>query len=99
VPGEGRWLGRRLVNGSTRAVDGTRYRDIRITPVPKLTRAEPEAAIQALAPEQLGSSLPPDLLVLPREDGTYVLVYRSRVFSGTGLVTHYVDATTGAIVR
>lgn len=99
VPVEGGSLWRRLVNGSTQAIDGTLYRDIRVNPVPKLTRAEAEAAIQALAPERLGPSLPPELLVLPKEDGTYVLVYRARVFSGTELVTHYVDATTGAIVR
>lgn len=99
VPVESGSLWRRVANRSTQAISGTLYRDIRVDPVPKLTRAEAEAAIQALAPERLGSSLPPDLLVLPKEDGAYVLVYRSRVFSGTGLVTYYVDATTAAIVR
>jgi len=99
VPVEGGSLWRRVVNGTTQAIDGTLYRNIRINPVPKLTRAEAEAAIQALAPDQLGSSLPPELLVLPDADGSYVLVYRSRVFSINGLVTHYVDATTGRIVR
>ena len=99
VPVEGGALWRRVTNGSTAAVEGRLFRDIAIDPVPKLTRAEATGALQALAPDRLGSSLPPELVVLPIEGGRYVLAYKSRLFAGTTLDVQYVDAATGAPVR
>jgi hypothetical protein len=99
VPVEGGALWRRVTNGSTAAVEGRLFRDIAIDPVPKRTRAEAVEALQALAPDRLGSSQPPELVVLPVEGGRYVLAYRSRLFSGTALDVHYVDAATGAPIR
>ncbi len=99
VPVEGTEVWRRLRDRTTVGIEGTMYRDIDIDPVPKLTRAEAQAALQALAPERLGPSRAPELVVLPDSDGAYTLTYKARAFSGTELVTHYLDARTGRLVR
>ena len=70
----------------------------RSNPVPKLTRAEALAAFQALTPDGAGPSLPPELIVLPRPDGTFVLAYRARIFTSAGATVYALDASTGAEV-
>ena len=98
VPVVGGELWRRLEGGALVAAEGTIYEKITINPVPRLTRLEVQAAATALAPESAGPSRPPELLVLPTAKGDYALVYRIRVFNGTELVVHYLDASTGAVV-
>ena len=89
---------RRLEGGTLTAAEGSVFEKITIDPVPKLTRAEARVAVTALAPGSAGPSRLPDLVVLPTQAGGYALVYRARVFSGTELVVHYLDASTGAVV-
>lgn len=98
VPVEGTEVWRQLDGRTTLSIEGSLYKDITIDPVPRLTRAEAQVAFQALAPDRLTSSRAPELVVLPI-DGTYLLTYKARVFLGTGLATHYVDANTGRLVR
>ena len=98
VPVEGTELWRQLEDRTTLSIEGTLFDDITIDPVPRLTRAEAQAALQALAPDRLMSSRAPELVVLPI-DGTFLLTYKARVFLGTELATHYVDANTGRLVR
>ncbi len=62
--------------------------------MPRLTRAEVVVAVTALAPGSAGPSRPPELVVLPTAGGAYVLAYRARVFDGSQLVVHYLDAST-----
>ena len=78
--------------------EGTIYEKIAIDPVPKLTRGEIMVAVTALLPGSAGPSRPPELVVLPTAGGAYVLAYRARVFDGSQLVVHYLDASTGAVV-
>jgi hypothetical protein len=98
VPVVGGDVWRRLEGGVLTAAEGTIYEKIAINPVPKLTRAEVRLAVTALVPGSAGPSRPPELVVLPTDKGAYVLAYRARVFTGTELIVHYLDASTGAVV-
>ncbi len=98
VPVVGTEVWRRLEGGVLTVAEGTIYEKIAVNPVPKLTRAEARLAVMALVPGSPGPSRPPELVVLPTAAGEYVLAYRARVFTGAGLVAHYLDASTGAIV-
>jgi hypothetical protein len=98
VPVVGGDVWRRLEGGVLTAAEGTIYEKIAINPVPKLTRGEVMVAVTALVPGSAGPSRPPELVVLPTAGGAYVLAYRARIFTGTELVVHYLDASTGAVV-
>jgi hypothetical protein len=89
---------RQTERGKTTAVEGTIFTGITLNPVPKLTRDEALAAFQILTPDGAGPSLPPELIVLPRPDGTFVLAYRARIFTANGSTVYWLDASTGAEV-
>lgn len=98
VPVVGAHLWRRLEGDALAAAEGAIYERIAVNPVPKLTRVEILAAVTALVPGSAGPSRPPELVVLPTATGDYVLAYRVRVYTGTDLIVHYLDASTGAVV-
>jgi hypothetical protein len=98
VPVAGAQVWRRLDGTTLTAAEGVVYEKIAVNPVPKLTRDEAREAVIALTPGSVGPGRRPELVVLPTADGKYVLVYRSRVFDGTNVTLHYLDASTGAVV-
>lgn len=98
VPVHGAEIWRRLEGQSLVAAEGTLFKDVDVNPVPKLTRTEIVDALALLVPGTLGPSRPPELIVLPTADGRYALVYRARLFTGTALITYYLNADTGAVV-
>lgn len=98
VPVVGARVWRRLEGAVLAAAEGIIYETIALDPVPRLTRAEARLAVTALVPGSAGPSRPPELMVLPTAVGGYALVYRARVFNGTELVVHYLDASTGRVV-
>ena len=95
---EGGEVWRQTEGGKTTALEGAILTGITVNPVPKLTRDEALTAFLALTPDGAGPSLPPELIVLPRPDGTYVLAYRARIFTTTGATVYALDASTGAEV-
>lgn len=98
VPVEGAEVWRRFDGAALTEAGGVLYEKIAVNPVPKLTRVEAREAVAALSPGSAGPSRDPELVVLPTPDGRYALVYRSAVYDGSTLVTHYLDASTGAVV-
>jgi hypothetical protein len=98
VPIEGAEVWRRTTTGDGSALEGVVFTDVKINPVPKLTRDEVLAALGLLEPGTLGPSLPPTLVVLPTADGAYALVYKSRLLVSGELTTYFLDATTGQVV-
>ncbi len=99
VPVVGSDVWRSLEGGKTKSLEGSIFTGISLDPVPKLTRAEALTAIGTLAgAASPGPSLAPTLAVLPRADGTFVLVYQSRVLTATDLTLYSIDAGTGAVV-
>ena len=98
VPVEGAEVWRRFDGAAMSEAEGVIYEKIAVDPVPKLTRPEAREAVAALSPGSAGPSRDPELVVLPTPDGRYALTYRSVVFDGSTLVTHYLDASTGAVL-
>jgi hypothetical protein len=95
---EGGDVWRQTQGGITTALEGAIFTGITVNPVPTLTRDEALTAFRALTPDGAGPSLPPELIVLPRPDGTYVLAYRARIFTTAGATVYALDASTGAEV-
>jgi outer membrane protein assembly factor BamB len=95
---EGGDVWRQTERGKTTALEGTIFTGIKVNPVPKLTREEALSAFQALTADGAGPSLQPELIVLPRPDGSYVLAYRARIFTSSGTTVYALDASTGAEV-
>jgi hypothetical protein len=99
VPVIGAEVWRQMEAKKTVALEGTFYTGIDLNPVPKLTRLEAQDALAAQAPDSPGPSLPPTLGILPRPDGTFVLVYQGRVFANGTVTLYSLDAKTGAVVQ
>jgi hypothetical protein len=95
---EGGDVWRQTQGGTTTALEGTIFSGIAVNPVPKLTRDDALTAFRALTPDGAGPGLPPELIVLPKSDGTYVLAYRARIFTTAGATVYALDASTGAEV-
>jgi Zn-dependent metalloprotease len=98
VPVFGGELTRQIEDGRTISVFGTLYENIRINPVPKLTTTEATAIFQQLAGDSLGPSRTPELIVLPTDDGSYRLTYRSRIATADDVMMYFVDADSGETV-
>ena len=98
VPVLGSDVWRSLEAGKMKSLEGSIFVGITVNPVPKLTRAEALTAIGALAASSPGPSLAPALVVMPRPDGTFVLVYQARVLTATDLTLYSIDASTGEVV-
>jgi hypothetical protein len=99
VPVIGTEVWRQLEAKKTVAVEGSFYTGIDLNPVPKLTRREAQDALAALAPDSPGPSLSPTLGILPRPDGTFVLVYQGRLFANGAVTLYSLDASTGVVVQ
>ena len=90
---------RQTDGGLTLSIFGTAYTDIDLDPTPGLSADEAKAIIETLAGAELGPTRIPELVVLPRDEaGDYVLTYRERVMSTTGLTVYFIDAHSGNLV-
>jgi thermolysin len=91
-------LARQLRNGATESVFGTVYEGIDVDTTPDI---EAEQARNRLA-ERLGididASTEPELVVLPRDNGSYALTWRMRVPMPHDLRQYFVDAHSGETI-
>jgi thermolysin len=89
---------RQLRNGIAESVFGTMYEGIDVDTSPDI---EGDRARSLLA-ERLGvdidPSVEPELVVLPRDDGSYALTWRFRVFLPRDTRQYFVDAHSGGTV-
>ena len=66
--------------------------------MPALTRAEATAIFDHLTTGSAASGRTPELIVLPTDDGRYVLTYRARIPTGNDVQMTFIDAETGEVV-
>jgi Zn-dependent metalloprotease len=97
--GEARIFGAQLVRQRSAAgvesVFGSVYPDdLGIKTTPTLTAEQAQTRVVALGGQPLAGRTP-ELVVLPREDGTFRLTWLSRVRVATGIVALFLDAQTG----
>jgi bacillolysin len=97
VPVYGGELVRQTDGAATVSVFGTLYDGIDLDPRPALTPDQAVAVVEKLSGADLGPARVPQLVVLPLEDGSFVLAYTVRVFEGATLSRYFVDARTGAL--
>ena len=99
LPVVGGDITRQTDGGLTLSIFGTAYTDIDLDPTPRLSADEAKVIIETLAGAELGPTRIPELVVLPPDEaGDYVLTYRERVMSTTGLNIYFIDAHTGDLV-
>jgi Zn-dependent metalloprotease len=98
--GEARIFGAQLVRQRSAAgvesVFGNIYpEDLGISTTPTLSAEDAVARVVAIAGHQPIASRLPELVVLPREDGTFRLTWLSRVRTSNDMVALFIDASTG----
>jgi bacillolysin len=98
--GEARIFGAQLVRQRSAAgvesVFGNVYPEhLGISTTPTLSAQDAVARVVAIAGHEPIASRLPELVVLPREDGTFRLTWLSRVRTSNDMVALFVDATTG----
>ncbi len=91
-------LTRQTRDGQTVSVFGKVYEGIDLDPTPSLSIDEATAVVQKMTGVGLGPGHEPELVVFPREDGSYVLTYRARVMAHGTITVYFIDARTGAEV-
>ena len=101
--GEARIYGAQLVRqrsaNGVESVFGTLYpEDLGISLTPKLTAEDAVAKVTAIAGRGPIPSRAPELVVLPRDDGSFVLTWLAKVRVGADIVALFVDAQTGVEV-
>jgi bacillolysin len=84
--------------GQAISVFGELYAGINLDPTPSLTSEQAAEVAGRAAGAALGPARPPELVVLPRDGGGYVLAYQARILSGGDLRVYFVDARSGRIV-
>jgi hypothetical protein len=97
VPVFGGDLTRSLQGGRPVAVYGALYGDVDVETEPGLT-AEEAAEIFAHMSGSNGAAPVAELMVLPTDDGGYLLTYRGRVPVANDVQQTFIDASTGDTV-
>src|SRR5262249_29834644 len=97
VPVLGGDLVRQVDGIDTVSVFGTLYEGIDVDPRPAFDADHAVAIAAAASGRPLGPRRPPELVVLPREDGSFALAYRLAVFTEGDRVAYTIDAHSGAV--
>jgi thermolysin len=89
---------RQLRNGATESVFGTMYEGIDLDPSPAIDGAEARDRLAGRLGVEIAPSIEPELVVLPRDDGSFTLTWRLRVATRRDARQYFIDATTGETV-
>lgn len=88
-------VARQTDRGQTVSVFGMLYSGIDLDPTPRLSASDAQAAIERLSGVTLGATRMPELMILPRPEGGYVLTYRAHVATESDITVYFLDAHTG----
>lgn len=99
VPVFGGELAVQLGSAGLVSVFGTLYENIGIDVAPALSGEAAERVVAAQGFLPFGRNGRAELVVLPREDGSYVLAYKVRAMREFDVRIFFVDARSGAIVQ
>jgi thermolysin len=84
------------LGGQIVSLYGNVYDDIDIDAAPSVDPARAVEIVEALSGVSIGHS--PELVVLPRDNGTYALTWRIRAATRRDIREYFVDARTGVVV-
>ena len=85
--------------GLTVSIFGDVYEGVTITTTPSLSTDRVRELIAARTGVDLPADRAPRLMILPRENGTFMLVYTARVATPDDITLYFLDAQTGAVVN
>jgi bacillolysin len=89
---------RQSVDGTTTSIFGTFYENITTRTTPTLTAEAAREAFGLMNGAALPADRPVELVILPRDDGSYALAWRTHVRANGKWMHTFLDATTGAIL-
>jgi bacillolysin len=81
----------------TRSVTTSIYSDVDIDTDPALSAMDAAKVFMRETGAEAGTTVSPQLMILPRPNGTYALTYRLSAFVGHGMPVVFVNAKTGAV--
>ena len=90
-------LVRQADGGQTVSVFGLVYTGIHVDPEPVISARDAAAIAAEITGAVAGPELAPELVVLPTDEGDYVLAYRLRVLTAEDLTVFFIDARTGKV--
>jgi bacillolysin len=99
VPVIGGDLAVQISGGDVVSVFGTLYDGIDVDARPALSADQAMQIVERLSGQALGPLNPPELGVLPRDEGRFALVYTVPVLTETDRVVYSIEAHTGAVME
>jgi thermolysin len=90
-------LVRQADGGQTISVYGVIYAGVRVNAEPVLSPQDAADIAAELTGTSVGPDPAPELVVLPGDDGGYVLAYRLRVLTEEDLTVFFINAETGGV--
>jgi bacillolysin len=91
-------VSRQVQAGVTESIFGSLYDGIDIGIAPGLSEADARRVFGKLAGSTLGAARAIELVVLPRDDGSYSLTWRSHLWRDAGWWNTFIDAHSGETV-
>lgn len=88
---------RQINEGQTVSVLGLVYLGIRVDTEPAIGPRQAGAIVAGLTGAAVGAGPEPELVVLPTDEGGYVLAYRVRVLTEDDIAVFFIDAETGGV--
>jgi len=82
-------------NGQAVSVYGTIYENVEVETSATVTAEAARTTVADLAGVEIGRE--PELVILPRPDGTFILTWRVRAATGADVRVYFLDARTGAV--
>jgi bacillolysin len=84
--------------GTPVSIFGTVYQGINVNPDPIRSETEVQVAAEVFAGGRMRAGESPTLVVLPRDDGRYLLAWRAEVRTDSDRILCFVDDATNAVV-
>ncbi len=89
---------RQSVDGTTTSIFGTFYDSIAIGTTPTVTAEAARVRFAEMNGAELPLDRPLELVILPRDDGSFALAWRTHVRTNGKWLQTFVDANTGAVL-
>lgn len=89
---------RQSVEGTTTSIFGTFYDTVAIGTTPTVTPEAARAAFGQMNGAPLPADRPVELVILPRDDGSFTLAWRTHVRANGTWMQTFLDAATGAVL-
>ena len=91
-------VARQTANGVTESIYGRLYDVSGVRTQPRLSEDDARARLETLSGRELPRNRRIELVILPRDDGSFVLAYGTHIWTNQGWMRTYLDAQSGEVV-